>query len=291
MTPRELCPSLPTITVYQNYYTTRNHKTTGYYYTADFSTREAATQDLRPIVRSKLDSTARSKLTNLDIICDICTLSKISVIMRLLHRTGKAVYTLTKDLVREIPPYAILSHTWGNEYDEVTSKDFSDGTAESKSGYLKIRFCGEQAASDGLEYFWIDTCCIDKSSSAELSEAINSMFRWYQGATKCYVYLSDVSSSGDDVASVEFFSSDGGRLGDKKSKEQEIHMVTGVAIKALQGHSLSNFCVADRMSWASKRRTTRKEDEAYCLMGIFGVYMPMIYGEGSNAWIRLEKEI
>jgi hypothetical protein len=67
------------------------------------------------------------------------------------------------------------------------------GAAESKPGYGKIRFCGEQARRDGFQYFWIDTCCIDKSSSAELQEAINSMFRWYRDAVKCYVYLADVS--------------------------------------------------------------------------------------------------
>ena len=94
-----------------------------------------------------------------------------------------------------IPRYAILSHTctWGTDAEEVSFKDMIDGTGTSKPGYHKIRFCGEQARRDDLQYFWIDTCCIDQSSSTELEEAINCMFRWYRNAAKCYVYLTDVS--------------------------------------------------------------------------------------------------
>ena len=114
--------------------------------------------------------------------------------MRLLERNSAGQLSLTKDLIGDdIPKYAILSHTWGVDTEEVTFKDMIDGIGEDKSGYKKIRFCAQQAADDGLQYFWVDSCCIDKSSSAELQEAINSMFRWYQNATKCYVYLSDVS--------------------------------------------------------------------------------------------------
>ena len=76
-------------------------------------------------------------------------------------------------------------------------KDLINGTGKSKASYSKIQFCGEQARRDGLQYFWVDTCCIDKSNSTELAEAINSMFRWYRDATRCYVYLSDVSSKID----------------------------------------------------------------------------------------------
>ena len=92
-----------------------------------------------------------------------------------------------------IPRYAILSHTWGADTEEVSFKDMMDGTGTSKPGYDKIRFCGEQAGHDDLQYFWIDTCCIDKSNSTELQEAINSMFHWYRNAAKCFVYLADVS--------------------------------------------------------------------------------------------------
>jgi hypothetical protein len=112
-------------------------------------------------------------------------------IMRLLQSDGDGNLKLTEFFNNDIPQYAILSHRW--EVGEVIFKDLTDGTSESKAGYSKIQFCGKQARRNGLEYFWVDTCYIDKSSSAELSEAINSMFRWYQKAARCYVYLSDVS--------------------------------------------------------------------------------------------------
>jgi hypothetical protein len=107
--------------------------------------------------------------------------------MHLLQCSETGEISLTKDLVGDdpIPLYAILSHTWGLDTEEVTFEDLTNGTGEEKPGYEKIRFCGVQARQDKLQYFWIDTCCIDKSSSAELAEAINSMFSWYQGAVKC----------------------------------------------------------------------------------------------------------
>ena len=114
--------------------------------------------------------------------------------MRLLERNDHGKLSLTKDFGDDdIPRYAILSHTWGPDTEEVTFEDLRDSTGKNKAGYDKIRFCGQQAKHDGLQFFWVDTCCIDKSSSAELSEAINSMFQWYQQARKCYVYLADVS--------------------------------------------------------------------------------------------------
>jgi hypothetical protein len=115
--------------------------------------------------------------------------------IRLLRYNDDGNFILTTFFADTIPKeYAILSHTWGAE--EVTFKDLRDGTGIKKAGYEKIRFCGEQARRDGLQYFWVDTCCIDKSSSAELTEAINSMFRWYREAKKCYVFLSDVLRTG-----------------------------------------------------------------------------------------------
>ena len=244
--------------------------------------------------------------------------------MRLLKRNNTGEFSLTKDFVSDdIPRYAILSHTWGPDTEEVSFKDMMDGTGKSKPGYDKIRFCGEQARRDGLQYFWIDTCCIDKSSSTELQEAINSMFRWYRDAAKCYVYLADVSRPALDAdgkssqlpwessfrksrwftrgwtlqelvapASVEFFSKEGEQLGNKRSLERHIHEVTGIPVKALQGSPLSDFSVPERMSWAEKRETTRKEDKAYSLLGIFDVHMPLIYGEGrEKAFKRLREEI
>jgi len=197
----------------------------------------------------------------------------------------------------DLPPYAILSHTW-TDGQEVTYDELQAGTGKGKAGFAKIRFCGERAAQDGLEYFWIDTCCIDRLNRAELQKAIASMFRWYQRAEKCYVYLADVSTKPgkrkrkrhDDVVqntceegfresrwftrgwtvqellaptSVEFFSKEGSYLGDKKSRQQEIHEVTGIPIPALQGERLSQFSVKQRFSWIEPRQTSQEEDLAY----------------------------
>ena len=113
--------------------------------------------------------------------------------MRLLECNNTGKFSLTKDFVGDnVPQYAILSHTWGVDTEEVTFKDLIEGTGKRKAGYEKVRFCGEQAKRDGLQYFWVDTCCIDKTNSVELSESINSMFKWYQAAAICYAYLSDV---------------------------------------------------------------------------------------------------
>ncbi|KAI9780438.1 MAG: hypothetical protein M1839_006712 [Geoglossum umbratile] len=244
--------------------------------------------------------------------------------MRLLECKNAGVFSLTKDLIgNDIPQYAILSHTWGADVEEVTFEDLVKGTGESKAGYRKIRFCGGQAAYDGLQYFWVDTCCINKSNNTELSEAINSMFHWYRNAARCYVYLSDVLSPASDSndkynqlpwesafrksrwftrgwtlqeliapVSVEFFSKDWEKLGNKKSLERHTHEITGIPVKVLQGSPLSNFSITERMLWADKRETTREEDKAYSLLGIFDVYMPLIYGEGrDNALTRLRGEI
>ena len=117
--------------------------------------------------------------------------------MRLLRRSKPGEFSFSRNFVGNdtIPPYAILSHTWGANSTEVTFEDLTNGTGKDKPGYEKIRFCGERAGQDDLEYFWVDTCCINKADFTELSEAINSIFRWYQNAAKCYVYLSDVSTA------------------------------------------------------------------------------------------------
>ncbi|KAI9773494.1 MAG: hypothetical protein M1839_002076 [Geoglossum umbratile] len=240
--------------------------------------------------------------------------------MRLLQYNNDGDLSLTEFFARDIPKYAILSHRWGAE--EVTFKDLTDCTSKSKAGYGKIQFCGEQAKRNSLRYFWVDTCCIDKSSSTELAEAINSMFRWYRDATKCYVYLPDVSRPHSDPAdmsnepwkstfrksewfnrgwtlqeliapaSVDFFSKEGELLGDKASLERHICEITGIPAKALRGSPLSDFSVAERMSWAASRETYRQEDKAYSLLGIFDVNMPLIYSEGKDrAMQRLREEI
>ena len=235
--------------------------------------------------------------------------------MRLLRLKDNGEFSLVAFVGNNIPRYAILSHTWGADHEEVTFKDIGKGIGKSKAGCSKIRFCGKQAAKDDLQYFWVDTCCIDKSSSAELSETINSMFRWYQHAAKCYVYLSDVSTSSfarnyqsfqkskwftrgwtlqELVAptSVEFFSVEGERLGDRDSLVREIAKITGIPVLALQGRPLSQFSVDDRMSWAERRKTKREEDAAYSLLGIFDIHMPLLYGEGrKKALNRLRRMI
>jgi hypothetical protein len=243
--------------------------------------------------------------------------------MRLLKRSPASDFALVSFDDDNTPPYAILSHTWA-EGQEVTYGELVAGTGRDKTGFAKIRFCGDQAAADGLQYVWVDTCCIDKSVAQELQTAINSMFRYYQRATKCYVYLSDVQVSEEvtDVQAfritwedafrrsrwftrgwtlqellappiVEFFSKDSKRLGSKISLEQEIYEITKVPISALRGQQpLSEFSVPARMSWAAGRTTTFKEDKVYCLLGIFGVFLPLIYGEGEvYATLRLREEI
>jgi len=230
--------------------------------------------------------------------------------MRLLHYDNGDL-SLTEFFKSEIPEYAILSHRWDAE--EVTFEDLQNRTGTNKAGYEKIWFCGEQASRDGLKYFWVDTCCIDKSSSAELSEAINSMFRWYYKSTKCYVYLSDVLRTAvntDDRAwesafrnskwftrgwtlqelialkSVEFFSKSGELLGDKSTLERQVCEITGIPAKALQGSPLFSFSIAERMSWADRRQTTCEEDQAYSLLGIFDISMSVIYGEEREKAMR-----
>src|SRR6186713_1593639 len=119
--------------------------------------------------------------------------------MRLLKINHDGNFSLTRFQPHDVPPYAILSHTWGTEDQELTFQEMVDETGRSKAGYTKIQFCGDRAKDDGLHYFWVDSCCIDKASSTELIEAINSMFRWYRNAAKCYVYLSDVSTADSDL--------------------------------------------------------------------------------------------
>jgi hypothetical protein len=243
--------------------------------------------------------------------------------MRLLEITGSGEFSLTKDYIENIPRYAILSHTWGEDEEEVTYDDFMTGDPQSKIGYQKIQFCGKQAEKDGLRYFWVDTCCINKSNYTELSEAINSMFRWYRDAVTCYVYLSDVSTCGPGAdeslsrsvwklefwqsrwftrawtlqeliapATVEFFSKEGERLGDKKSLGETLQERTGIPLEVFQGISLDQYNVERRIIWAAERRAKRKEDEAYCLLGICGATMTLNYGEGrDHAFQRLKEEI
>ncbi|KAI0868684.1 heterokaryon incompatibility protein-domain-containing protein [Hypoxylon argillaceum] len=184
--------------------------------------------------------------------------------MRLLHVNS---YEIREFVEGNVPDYAILSHTWGEQ--EVTYKDMKKGNADKLKGYQKILGCCDQSRLDGFEYVWIDTCCIDKRSSSELSEAINSMYRWYQEARVCYAYLEDVYNVDQDDAN--------------HTKLKSSRWFT-------RGWTLQEL-IAPQIVWASKRKATRIEDEAYCLLGLFGVSMPLIYGEGSKAFRRLQEEI
>lgn len=243
--------------------------------------------------------------------------------MRLLRFDETGNLSLTdpfNDSDTPIPPYAVLSHTWGSDSDEVSFEDIKTGFGRDKAGYHKILFCGHQAVQHNIKHFWVDTCCIDQTNEAEVSEAVISMFRWYKNAQICFVYLADFSV-GDaaawqhDVArlaafrkcrwftrgwclqeliaplDVKFYSVDRVFLGDKSSLERHIQEITSIPATALRGAPLAQFSVEEKMSWAKGRETKRKEDRAYCLLGIFGVFMPLLYGEGDNAFDRLKIEI
>ncbi|KAI0654335.1 HET-domain-containing protein [Cubamyces menziesii] len=226
------------------------------------------------------------------------------------------------------PPdnYAILSHVWQKgsgppeqSFQEVQQINFECARTGQNPRELvsaKIRACCVFAGTHGFKLVWIDTCCINQMSSAELSEAINSMFVWYAKATICYAFLDDVcdcetpASPGSSFRRSEWFKR-GWTLQEliapkdviflthawtpiasKLSIAPTLHEITGIDIEVLLCKtSLEKVSVARRMSWAAGRETTREEDEAYCLMGIFGVYLPTIYGEGREAFIRLQEEI
>ncbi|KAI6002255.1 heterokaryon incompatibility protein-domain-containing protein [Pisolithus orientalis] len=224
--------------------------------------------------------------------------------------------------------YAILSHRWKTEvtYEEMTglirmnSRKRVD--VRERDGYQKIIKSCEQAKKDGYEWLWIDTCCIDRRSSAELSEAINSMYQWYRNSQKCYVYFHDVEESvfptNQDFRrfggsngwpewfsrswtlqeliapkKVEFFNKRWESIGTKQERISTLEDITQIPWDVLMwGPShLGRRNVAQVMSWAADRKTMRVEDRAYSLLGLFGVNMPILYGEGSKAFQRLQKEI
>lgn len=205
-------------------------------------------------------------------------------------------------------PYAILSHTWGKG--EVLFEHVMSGTSASMPAYPKVVYACQQALDDGYEYVWIDTCCIEKNSSAELSEAINSMFVWYRDSSVCYAYLPDYGDGNNSFeesrwftrgftlqeliapSNVVFYGAGWVLIGTKRSLRSVISRVTRVGETILSGERLiETASIANRMGWASDRVTSRTEDVAYCLMGIFDVNMPLLYGEGTKAFVRLQEEI
>lgn len=265
-------------------------------------------------------------------------------LMRLLNTcTGQFVWIADPSAVR----YAILSHTWRSEgeggeqsYDDVRELQAATrhtstrlqvlhrirGTSSRRSPQSSVLshsalsdkvkgFC-KIAREAGYEFVWIDSCCIDSSSSAELSEAINSMYQWYRLAEVCYVYLADVPDGDRPAARDSAFRTSRWRtrgwtlqeliapkrvvfltrtwrfLGTKMGFASTLEEITGIDFAILTGTAeLESVSVARRMSWAAGRKTKRLEDEAYCLMGLFGVHMATIYGEGRNAFLRLQEEI
>ncbi|KAI9639959.1 hypothetical protein NHQ30_011689 [Ciborinia camelliae] len=217
-----------------------------------------------------------------------------------------------------IPGYAILSHTWGLQKDEVSFQDWQFRKQEStkKPGFFKITATCKQALLNNLDYAWVDTMCIDKTSSAELSEAINSMFAWYRNAVVCYVYLSDVSNIDKRSfpeekfrasrwftrgwtlqellapAAVVFYSCEWVNLGTKSHLGVIISKITGIDHPYLNTpQNIKYASVAEKMYWASGRTTNRPEDIAYSLLGVFDITMPLLYGEGDRAFMRLQEEI
>ncbi|GLA40016.1 hypothetical protein AnigIFM63309_007621 [Aspergillus niger] len=215
----------------------------------------------------------------------------------------------------DVPRYAILSHTWGADHEELSFREITRKNLKEEDLPFKVAKCCEQAEKDGLKYAWVDTCCIDKTNLTELSEAIVSMFQWYKKAAVCYAYLADVTREDNYFPltqfcscrwfqrgwtlqellapdNLHFFDSVWHDIGTKANKSNIIDSKIGIPRRFLQGAPLSEASVAQRMFWASKRVTKREEDIAYCLLGIFDVTMPMIYGEGGDrAFTRLQRKI
>lgn len=284
--------------------------------------------------------------------------------MRLLNTTTLRLETFDG----EPPPYAILSHRWTEDellFDDVQQEGWE--LMLSTQGAEKTKKACRQALQDELEYLWIDTCCIDKSSSAELSEAINSMFVWYNEAVLCYAYLADVDATasgfftGIDPSGMNFgmdglrsafanvgapksgfeasawfqrgwtlqeliapetlifYDRDWNPIGTRNDLDSLIFKITGIEEEDLSRFRpaastvaptcnymqlqradrsdsklraiLDSYSVAARLSWAAKRKTTRTEDLAYSLLGLFNVNIPLLYGEGEKAFQRLLQEI
>ncbi|KAF2833511.1 hypothetical protein CC86DRAFT_389724 [Ophiobolus disseminans] len=212
--------------------------------------------------------------------------------MRLLRIDGEDRFSLVEFMGEDTPPYAILSHTWGHDNEEVTLNDITNNTGLNKLGYEKIRFY--------------------KTSSAELTESINSMYQWYKEATVCYVALMDLPPHAwrtDELSqcrwftrgwtlqellapqTLEFYDATWKHIGSKHTLANKLSRITGIDRLYLIGGDLTFTSVATKMSWAARRQTKRIEDKAYSMLGLFDVNMPLIYGEGTKAFRRLQEEI
>lgn len=238
--------------------------------------------------------------------------------MRLLNTTTLELSRLY--FPNEVPDYVIFSHRWNTEevtFADITKDPVSDlqSPVRQKNGFAKIQGVCELASTHGYEWIWIDSCCIDKSSSAELQEAINSMWRYYRQANICYVYLADVPDAeagwgekfGKSVwftrgwtlqeliapTSVEFYAANWEPIGTKIEREMQISKITSIRSAALRyPHRMKHFTAAQKLSWAAHRKVTREEDQAYSLMGLFDINIPLLYGEGGmKAFHRLQEAI
>ncbi|KAL7913116.1 hypothetical protein GGI35DRAFT_491341 [Trichoderma velutinum] len=226
--------------------------------------------------------------------------------------------SLREFLEPQMPEYATLSHTWESEevtYQEILAISKNPlHPATKKIGYQKIIETCRKAKQNDISYAWVDACCIDKTNSSEINEAINSMYRWYQKAKICFAFLTDFKIAETSIEiglptcrwftrgwclqeliapqKLEFFDADWTHVGSKADLKCLISNITRIDEQALSGtRPISSIPVARKMSWAAERVTTREEDIAYCLLGIFDVNMPMFYGEGRKAFRRLQEEI
>jgi len=226
------------------------------------------------------------------------------------------VHTRRLEHFHDPPPYAILSHLWtpgeAHRFHEIGTPGI-----DKKPGYHKVDMCCKLALEDGLDYVWIDTCCADAESTTAFTEALNSSYSWFQNSEVCYVYLDDVDGSEDlesegstfrrcrwfkrawtlqellAPVNLFFFSSNWSMLGTKVGLATVISDVTGIHRDAILYPSrVPFFSIAARMSWANGRKSSKGEDRVYSLMGLFGVNLPIVYGEGEkNVFIKLQRSI